>query len=57
MEENNSALNTQNSKLVLGLVGSPRKLGNCEVFVKEISNQLAVRHRLKLIRLPALNKN
>jgi NAD(P)H-dependent FMN reductase len=55
MEENNSTLNAQNSKLVLGLVGSPRKLGNCEVFTKEISNQLTVNHRLKLIRMPALN--
>ncbi|MCX5812712.1 MAG: flavodoxin family protein [Proteobacteria bacterium] len=55
MVENNSTLNAQNSKLVLGLVGSPRRLGNCEVFIKEISNQLNVNHRLKLIRLPALN--
>jgi multimeric flavodoxin WrbA len=55
MDENNSTDNSQNSKLVLGLIGSPRKLGNCETFTKEISNQLAVNHRLKLIRMPSLN--
>jgi multimeric flavodoxin WrbA len=55
MEENNSTLKTQNSKLVLGLVGSPRKLGNCEVVTKEISNLLTVEHTLKLIRMPSLD--
>ena len=55
MKENNSSLEARDSKLVLGLVGSPRKLGNCEIFTKEISNQLTVNHRLKLIRLPSLN--
>jgi multimeric flavodoxin WrbA len=55
MEENNSTLEAQHSKLVLGLVGSPRKLGNCEVITKEISNLLTVEHALKLIRMPSLN--
>jgi multimeric flavodoxin WrbA len=55
MEENNSILNNQHSKLVLGLVGSPRKLGNCEVITKEISNHLSIEHSLKLIRMPSLN--
>jgi multimeric flavodoxin WrbA len=55
MEINNSMPNAQHPKLVLGLVGSPRKLGNCEVFVKEISNRLDISHKLKLIRMPSLN--
>jgi multimeric flavodoxin WrbA len=41
-------------KVVLGLVGSPRRLGNCEIFVKDIANHLMVPHELKLIRLPSL---
>jgi len=43
------------SKLILGLVGSPRKLGNCEVFVKEIARSIPGDNRLKLIRVPSLN--
>ncbi len=39
MEKNelgsNSKLETRNAELILGLIGSPCKLGNCEVFVKE----------------------
>jgi len=42
------------SKLILGLIGSPRKLGNCEVFVKEIARSIPGNCRLKLVRLPAL---
>ncbi len=42
------------SKLVLGLVGSPRKLGNCEVFTKEIAQNIQVEHTLNLIRMPSL---
>jgi multimeric flavodoxin WrbA len=53
--DNNSTLKTQDSKLVLGLVGSPRKLGNCEVITKEISRNIPVPHRLSLIRLPSFN--
>jgi multimeric flavodoxin WrbA len=45
----------QNSKLVLGLIGSPRKLGNCEVITKEISRNINVPHKLNLIRLPSLD--
>lgn len=40
--------------VLLGLIGSPRKLGNCEVFVKEISRQIKMEHSLRLIRLPSL---
>jgi multimeric flavodoxin WrbA len=46
---------TKHSKQILGLVGSPRKLGNCEVFIKEISGKIGVAHELNLIRLPSLN--
>ncbi len=42
-------------KVILGLVGSPRRLGNCEVITKEISNRLPVEHTLNLIRMPSLN--
>ena len=41
-------------KLILGLIGSPRKLGNCEVFVKEIALSVAEDCKLKLIRMPSL---
>jgi len=39
---------------ILGIVGSRRKLGNCEVFVKEIARQVPGEHDLALIRLPDL---
>jgi NAD(P)H-dependent FMN reductase len=39
---------------VLGLVGSPRRLGNSEVFIKAISMGIREEHRLSLIRLPSL---
>jgi multimeric flavodoxin WrbA len=38
-------------KKVLAIIGSPRKLGNCEIMAKEISNQLSVPHELNLLRL------
>jgi multimeric flavodoxin WrbA len=38
-------------KKILGIIGSPRKLGNCEIMVKEISNQLPIPHELNLLRL------
>lgn len=44
-----------NSKRILGLVGSPRKLGNCEVFIKELSTYISNKHTLNLIRMPLLN--
>ena len=39
-------------KKVLALVGSPRRLGNSELMVKEISRHISEPHRLQLIRLP-----
>lgn len=42
-------------KKILGIIGSPRRLGNCEIMVKEISNQLAVPHELNLLRLQDFN--
>lgn len=58
MEKNelgtNSKRETRNAKLILGLIGSPRKLGNCEVFVKEIARSIPEDHELKLIRIPSL---
>ncbi|HOV89207.1 MAG TPA: flavodoxin family protein [Syntrophorhabdaceae bacterium] len=42
-------------KLILGLVGSPRRFGNCEVYIKEISSYMGFDHKLELIRLPELN--
>lgn len=36
---------------VLAIIGSPRKLGNCELMVKEISRRLPIEHSLKLLRL------
>lgn len=42
-------------KNILGLVGSPRKYGNCEIFIKEIATYFDFEHDLKLIRLPELN--
>ncbi|MGD2149913.1 MAG: flavodoxin family protein [Desulfobacterales bacterium] len=38
-------------KQILGIIGSPRKLGNCEIMVKEISRQISIPHELKLLRL------
>lgn len=38
-------------KKILGIVSSPRKLGNCELVVKEISRQIDVPHELSLLRL------
>ncbi|MDR2017489.1 MAG: flavodoxin family protein [Syntrophobacterales bacterium] len=54
MNEEND-LTRQNEKVILALIGSPRKLGNCEVLVKEISERLETAHVLKLIRMPPLN--
>jgi multimeric flavodoxin WrbA len=38
-------------KTVLGIIGSPRRLGNSEIMVKEISRQVPEEHRLFLLRL------
>ncbi len=42
-------------KKVLGLIGSPRKSGNSELIVKEISRHIPEEHELILIRLPEFN--
>ena len=42
------------AKIILGLIGSERKLGNCELFTKEISRNVPEEHELRLIRLPSL---
>jgi multimeric flavodoxin WrbA len=42
-------------KKILGIIGSPRKLGNCEIMVKEISRHISEPHELQLLRLPAFN--
>lgn len=39
-------------KTILGLVCSPRRLGNCELLIKEVSARLSTPHRLRLLRLP-----
>lgn len=38
-------------KKVLGVICSPRKLGNCEIAVKEISQRIKEPHKLALLRL------
>ncbi len=42
-------------KKILGIIGSPRKLGNCEIMVKEISRQISIPHELSLLRLQDFN--
>ena len=42
-------------KNVLGILGSPRRLGNCEIMVKEISRNIDEPHVLKLLRLSDFN--
>jgi len=39
-------------KKVLGIIGSKRSSGNCEVMAKEISRQIPEPHQLTLLRLP-----
>ncbi|MBP1747965.1 MAG: putative NADPH-dependent reductase [Deltaproteobacteria bacterium] len=41
-------------KQVLALIASPRTLGNCETFAKEISRHIPEPHALKLLRLTSL---
>lgn len=43
------------SKVLLGVSCSPRKLGNCELFIKEIYRQLGSGWELRLARLPELD--
>jgi len=42
-------------KKILGIIGSPRRLGNCEIMVKEISRHILVPHELQLLRLQDFN--
>lgn len=42
-------------KTLLGIVASPRNLGNSEIFIKELYRQLPGVWKLNLIRLPELN--
>jgi len=42
-------------KKILGIIGSPRKLGNCEIMVKEIGRQITAPHELHLLRLSEFN--
>ncbi len=39
-------------KNILAIIGSPRKLGNCEIMAKEISRRISEPHDLRLLRLP-----
>ncbi len=38
-------------KNILGIIGSPRRLGNCELMVKAIGRHIDSPHRLRLLRL------
>jgi multimeric flavodoxin WrbA len=42
-------------KTLLGIIASPRKFGNCELFIKEVFRQLDAEWRLQLMRLPELD--
>ncbi len=42
-------------KNILGIIGSPRKLGNSEIMIKEISRNISEPHELKLLRLTDFN--
>ena len=42
-------------KNVLGIIGSPRKLGNSEIMIKEISRNISEPHELNLLRLTDFN--
>ena len=42
-------------KKVLAIIGSPRKLGNCEIMAKEISRHIPEDHELRLLRLSDFN--
>jgi multimeric flavodoxin WrbA len=42
-------------KTLLGIVASPRKFGNSELFVKEVHRQIEGEWQLRLMRLPELN--
>jgi multimeric flavodoxin WrbA len=42
-------------KKILGIIGSPRKGGNCEIVIKEISRNIQEAHELLLLRLADFN--
>ncbi len=42
-------------KNILGIIGSPRKMGNSEIIIKEISRQISEPHELKLLKLSDFN--
>jgi multimeric flavodoxin WrbA len=42
-------------KRILGLIGSPRKSGNCELLVKDVATRMGLGSGLDLLRLPSLN--
>ncbi|MCF8028256.1 MAG: flavodoxin family protein [Desulfobacteraceae bacterium] len=42
-------------KKILALIGSPRKLGNCEIVAKMISGQIKEPHELNLLRISDFN--
>ena len=42
-------------RTVLAIIGSMRRMGNCELFVKAVSENIPVEHELALVRLPDLN--
>jgi len=44
-------------KKILGIIGSKRASGNCEVMAKAISKQVPEEHQLTLLRLPDFNLN
>jgi multimeric flavodoxin WrbA len=44
----------KDGRIILGIVGSLRVLGNCELFVKQISASIPFTHELRLVRLPSL---
>jgi multimeric flavodoxin WrbA len=50
----NSSKSAPSRRNVLALIGSQRKLGNCELFVKEVARNIPEEHDLSLIRLPSL---
>lgn len=45
----------KNIKKVLAIIGSPRRLGNCEIMAKEISRNISEPHELELLRLNDFN--
>lgn len=43
----------QETKKIVGIIASPRQLGNCEILIKEIARHVPEAHTLQLIRLHA----